>query len=556
MKKFKILDCTLRDGGYYTNWCFDEHLVQQLVYTLDNAGVDIIELGYKSPFNGGPFRKCNDGYISYLLSKPINASLAFMIDVKDFISDGVINDDLLLDIIKPVHISPFKICRIATKGHELQYLPNLINLIQELGYTVICNLMSMSTVSNEELLQFNKICNDYNISVAYLADSYGSIFPNNVAEYFDFITGTKGIHTHDNLSLAFANCLSSIDAGVEYIDGTVLGMGRGVGNVKTEQLLMYRDTTLSPAMIDLIKQFEILKSIHRWGYDITYMYAGLNHIHPLYAHDVIKSNIKSSQLISVLQDLNAVKEYESTKLSEIYNPTVSVVIPARFSSSRFPGKPLALIHGKPMIVHVAEKACQAVGHDNVYIATESPIIADVVKRFGYKVILTSDTCLTGTDRVAEASRELDSDIIINVQGDEPLIDPYDIINVIKLKQQYPGDVINCMSRLHPDEDPHDIKIPKVVCNLDKLLLYSSRSMIPGSKQGLLDNVYKQVCIYAFNKDELSRFYDSKKTLNEQYEDIEILRCLEKGMTVRMLELTNLTYSVDYAEDIKKIESYL
>ena len=113
MNHFKILDCTLRDGGYYTDWKFYTKLVQQLVKSLDNNGVDIIELGYKSPIIGGPYRKCNDGFISSVIDFEINADLAFMIDVKDYIIENKVNQSLLKDIIKPSSV--FKICRVAAK---------------------------------------------------------------------------------------------------------------------------------------------------------------------------------------------------------------------------------------------------------------------------------------------------------------------------------------------------------------------------------------------------------------------------------------------------------
>ena len=189
-----------------------------------------------------------------------------------------------------------------------------------------------------------------------------------------------------------------------------------------------------------------------------------------------------------------------------------------------------------MILHVAKKAEQAIGKDNVYIATENSKIANIVKKSGYKVIITSDSCLTGTDRVAEASYEINADIFVNVQGDEPMIDTDDIKNAIKLKQDNPGYVINCMSKLHKDEDASDKKIPKIICDLK-------------------DNVMKQVCIYAFSKKQLQQFYDTKKTPLEKYEDIEIVRCIEKGIKVKMLEVDKISYAVDYHEDIKVIEKH-
>ena len=131
---YKILDCTLRDGGYYTDWKFNTKLVRQLVKSLDNNGVDIIELGYKSPIKGGPYRKCNDGFISSVVDFEISADLAFMIDVKDYIIENKVNQPLLEDIIKPSSV--FKICRVAAKYNEIKYIPEIVNTLQGLGYKV------------------------------------------------------------------------------------------------------------------------------------------------------------------------------------------------------------------------------------------------------------------------------------------------------------------------------------------------------------------------------------------------------------------------------------
>ena len=125
----------------------------------------------------------------------------------------------------------------------------------------------------------------------------------------------------------------------------------------------------------------------------------------------------------------------------------------------------------------------------------------------------------------------------------------------ELKQDNPEYVINCMSKLHKDEDATDKKIPKVICDLKNNLVYSSRNSIPGSKNTQVNNTMKQVCIYAFSKKQLQLFYDTKKTPLESYEDIEIVRCVEKGIKVKMMEINKVSYAVDYPEDIKVIENY-
>ena len=552
MKKYKILDCTLRDGGYYTDWKFDTKLVRQLVKSLDNNGIDIIELGYKSPIKGGPYRKCNDGFISSVINFSVNADLAFMIDVKDYIIEDKVNQSLLKDIIKPSSI--FKICRVAAKYNEIKYIPEIVNTLQGLGYKVACNLMAISKVEDSEIKEYVNITKDLNLIATYIADSYGALYPIDVIVLFNEFN-INGIHTHDNMGLAFANCLEAINNGAEYIDGTLTGMGRGVGNVTTEQLLSYRGEIKSD-LLDCINQFNKMKNYYGWGTNPLYYQAGKHHIHPLYMQDLNQSNLNSEQLIEVVNSLQENDTYDSEALEHLKQQRAVVVIPARYKSSRFPGKPLAKINGKEMILHVAEKAEQAVGKENVYIATENLNISNIVKKIGYKVVITSDSCLTGTDRVAEASYEINADIFVNVQGDEPMIDPNDIKKAIKLKQDNPEYVINCMSKLHKNEDATDKKIPKIICDLKNNLIYSSRNPLPGSKQTQVDNTMKQVCIYAFNKSQLQQFYSTKKTPLESYEDIEIVRCIEKGIKVKMMEVNKVSYAVDYPEDIKVIENEL
>jgi 3-deoxy-manno-octulosonate cytidylyltransferase (CMP-KDO synthetase) len=550
--EYKILDCTVRDGGYYTDWDFDDNIVKSLVKSLDDNGVDIIEMGYKSPVKGGPYRKCNDGFIKSIINFNINAKLAFMIDVKDYVKNDEINTDLLKDIVKKSDKSPFDVCRIAAKYDEIKYINHLIQIIEELGYEVICNLMGVSTLEIEQIRELTKV----NSNILYIADSYGSLLPNDVENIFKNVE-LHGIHTHDNLGLAFATCLTAINTGATYIDGTITGMGRGVGNVRTEQLLVFRNKKITPELLNVIDYFNGLKNKFKWGYNSLYMLSALNNIHPLYSQDLNQSNLNNKQLIESINELSGNLSFDENKLTKLKDQKVVVVIPARYKSSRFPGKPLAKIKGKEMILWVAEISEKAVGKEFTYIATENEEIANLVKDNGYNVILTSDNCKTGTDRVAEASVEIDADIIINIQGDEPMLNYNDILRVIECKKNNPNFIINCMSDLNSDEDINDKKIPKVVVDGDDNLLYISRSAIPGKKSEKTKKGKKQICIYAFDKECLKDFYSRKnKTPLEFEEDIEILRFLEMGYKIKMLEVNNDTYAVDYPNDIKIVESKL
>ena len=161
--------------------------------------------------------------------------------------------------------------------------------------------------------------------------------------------------------------------------------------------------------------------------------------------------------------------------------TIVGIIPARYQSSRFPGKPLARLLGKPMILHVAEITAQALGQKNTWIATDDQRISDICKGAGFNVALTSGAALTGTDRVWEASREVKADIYVNIQGDEPLLDPKDIELIVGEKKKRGKGVVNGMCRLLPHEDSSNVNIPKVITTEDNRMVYMSRVAIPGFK---------------------------------------------------------------------------
>ncbi|MES2719740.1 MAG: 3-deoxy-manno-octulosonate cytidylyltransferase [Pseudomonadota bacterium] len=236
-----------------------------------------------------------------------------------------------------------------------------------------------------------------------------------------------------------------------------------------------------------------------------------------------------------------------------------VLIPARYASSRYPGKPLVMLLGKPMILWVVELSSVALGKDNVYVATDDHRIADVVVGAGYQVIMTTDGALTGTDRLAQAAQEIDADIFINVQGDEPLVDPRDILKIRDAKLANMNDVINGFSWISESEDPHSINLPKVVTNESNVLLYMSRTALPGFKEvkNAPCRYKKQVCIYAFTREELMLFSAfGRKSELEHSEDIEILRFLETGKKVRMIETLPGSLAVDIPDDVAAVEAAL
>jgi len=235
---------------------------------------------------------------------------------------------------------------------------------------------------------------------------------------------------------------------------------------------------------------------------------------------------------------------------------VTCIIPARYNSSRFPGKPLADINGIPMIKMVWDR-CFDFFRDTkqIIVATDSHKIADVCKNYDIQYAITSESCKTGTDRVAEVALSLEGERFINVQGDEPVISPYDIEKVVQSSIKY--EVCCGMCPIKSEQDFRSPNIPKVVFSKNNKLLYASRCAMPTNKSLEFVESYKQVCIYGYSRQALYDFVQEKhKSPLEEIEDIEILRLLEIGYDVHMVEVSDSSISVDVPEDIEKVKNVL
>lgn len=234
-----------------------------------------------------------------------------------------------------------------------------------------------------------------------------------------------------------------------------------------------------------------------------------------------------------------------------------IVIPARYESTRFPGKPLARLDGKSLIERTWQRCTEALDPDDVYVATDDDRIAAHCRQFGAQVVLTPTNCPTGTDRVHAASSEIDADTFVNVQGDEPLIDPADIHAVIAASRAHPDEVVNAMCPIEDDATFRSPNVPKVICAPDGRLLYMSRAAVPTDKALRFRGAWRQVCVYAFPPAALERFAaHGGKTPIEQIEDIEILRFLELGIPVRMVPVSSASLAVDVPDDIRRVEAEL
>lgn len=239
--------------------------------------------------------------------------------------------------------------------------------------------------------------------------------------------------------------------------------------------------------------------------------------------------------------------------------SVLVVIPARFQSTRFPGKPLADLGGSPLIEHVWRRCCRAVNATDVVVATDDQRIAGVAHNFGAIVEMTSSDCLTGTDRVAEVATRRHADWYINVQGDEPFIDPAAIQKVIEAAGAAAEDVaaVNTMSTITEESEFRSATVPKPVTDLRGRLLYMSRAAIPTDKHLRFRTAFRQVGLYAFRQSALSAYRpEATKSPLEEIEDIEILRLLEAGKHIQMVQVPASGIAVDTPADLARAHRYL
>lgn len=233
------------------------------------------------------------------------------------------------------------------------------------------------------------------------------------------------------------------------------------------------------------------------------------------------------------------------------------VIPARYGSSRFPGKVLADLLGKPVIQHVYEKAAGSQA-DAVLIAADDDRVIEAVKSFGGKAVMTSPSHNSGTDRIYEAVAGLDYEIIINVQGDEPLLPSKVIDELIDLMKSHPEYEMATVAVPAKREEVADPNRVKVVFNASGKALYFSRSVIPYLRGGGEEaGVYRHWGIYAYRKDVLSRFVRLPGSRLENCEKLEQLRALENGIGIHVMVVDELeSLGVDTPEDLKLVEKTL
>ncbi len=311
MRSLTVLDCTFRDGGYYTDWQFDAELVRDYVEVIDEVAVDVVELGYVRLGEDarGSFADLPAG-LDARLGADSRTRFAVMVDANSFASRsprGVVHE---LKAIVSASSLPITVIRVAVNYSKLAAAIETIRALVDADFEVCVNLMQIDVADRAaERACLDALARLPRVAAVYLADSLGSMRPERVNELIRrFATETPhaiGFHAHDNQGLALANSLAAIEAGASWIDATMCGMGRGAGNAKTEQLLgLLRGREPGTALHAFVaRYFYPLLSLHGWGPSVYYAIAGQQYIHPTYVQRLEDSAVGVGEKLDVLRFL-------------------------------------------------------------------------------------------------------------------------------------------------------------------------------------------------------------------------------------------------------------
>jgi 4-hydroxy 2-oxovalerate aldolase len=280
----KILDCTIRDGGLINNWDFSVEFVQDLYDGLSSAGVEYMEIGYKnSPkllnaTEPNPWRFLDDNFLKEIIPEKKFTKLSALVDI------GRVDPNDIL----PRKESVLDMIRVACYIREVDKGLELVQMFHDLGYETSLNIMALSSVPENQLIEAFKMVKESPVDVVYIVDSFGSLDPadveHQVKKFKELIPNKQlGIHTHNNMQLAFANTLAALRNGVTFLDSSVYGMGRAAGNCNTELLVSHIQKAsyeLKPVLAVIEKHMLEMRQRWEWGYIIPYMISGTLNEHP------------------------------------------------------------------------------------------------------------------------------------------------------------------------------------------------------------------------------------------------------------------------------------
>lgn len=330
-KETYLLDCTLRDGGYYTNWDYPTWVIEKYAKIVNDLPIDAVEIGLISELEiGGRFHHIDHNIASFFKSRAPSKQIAIMLNANEFVSGENLSEKRLVELLARAFpnnsSSLIDMVRIATNYLQVPQSLNAAKLLKDFfpNISVSLNLMQIAELSSTELMEISTLIGDSKIiDVFYFADSIGELEPKYVGDIVNIMKSSGlsqiGFHAHNNRGLAMANCLTAIDLGVKWVDSTITGMGRGPGNLQTELAIgELRDlesyVTCVPSLSSLINNYFLdLQRQCGWGANLFYSAGGRHEVHPTFIQEVLANpDYKADELLKLIEILGrrGARKYE------------------------------------------------------------------------------------------------------------------------------------------------------------------------------------------------------------------------------------------------------
>jgi len=382
MNELTVLDCTLRDGGYYNSWDFSRELVDDYLEAMSAAKVDIVELGQRFVSSNdfkGPHAFTTDEFLRSL-NVPSNLRIAVMVNGSDLLAKPSLEQVLAQLFPESGPSSPVDIVRIACHLHEIERVLPASDWLKANGFSVGFNLMQIADRTRDEVVEVAKAASRHPVDVLYFADSMGSMSPAQTAEIVGWLregwSGPIGIHTHDNMGIALQNTMRAVAEGVSWLDATVTGMGRGPGNARTEELVIEtsdlrgREVNLVPLLALIRRHMRPMKEQYGWGTNPFYFLSGKYGIHPTYVQEMVGDPRYDEE------DILAVIEYLRQRDGKKYSASSLAAARTFFSGDPHGSwKPATLMEGRDVLLIGSGPG--ALRHRDAiqsYIRREAPLV--------------------------------------------------------------------------------------------------------------------------------------------------------------------------------------
>ena len=334
-EEISIIDCTLRDGGYYTDWLFKDSLINSYLRACDSTSIKVCEIGLRQKPNIkrflGPCAFTSESFLQSLVI-PSNLYVSVLVNASDIIGNEKNPNEIISELFPlPANESRVNIIRIASSILELEKLEEITDYLFNYGYFITINLLKCHILDEINIHKVSRILERIKFDVLYIADSLGCCFPEDISRIVKNLLAICkmpiGIHSHDNKGLALANTLSAMNAGATFLDSTILGMGRGAGNTKTEELLPIvsnRNIEDYLYLSEYIKEYqEPLKRDKKWGNSIYYSISSTFKLHPTFIQEMSSENkFKPIDILSFIKNLSSInsEKFSQSMYDNIINP--------------------------------------------------------------------------------------------------------------------------------------------------------------------------------------------------------------------------------------------